>query len=525
MTTHVPRPFYSHEELDKLYPKELDLQLVQVLLRHGERTPVSPRFQNTGLGAYWPYCNAARQFSSVILNAKDLSEWDSLKYRRRIETFGADNGPIIASGPAGEFDAICQPGELTDKGRETTLALGQRLRHLYVDQLNFMPKLIADSDMIYLRATPIPRALESVQQAFWGFYPPSARTADFPPPTIVTRAPADETLFPNDASCRRFAKLSRAFAQRSAERWNDTQDMQYLSSLFSKHMPGEAKVAVDSRPRLSGIMDTINATDAHGPATKLPREFYDPKARAIIDKIAVEEWFQGYTESTEYRMLGIGGLMGDVTSRMIGSVERSGNDGLVEIGGDDGKLGKGRGGETDVKLALSGCHDTTLAGVLTSLGAFDGEKWPPFTSHIAFELFRSRARPQKAVPVNPLQQAATGTPQSKGWWSALFGSTKTAQQTPLQPTGIARRPLNELTSSERDELKDYYVRIRYNDKIMQVPGCKAPGKHLDGDTTFCTLEAFKSIVDAYTPKNWKAACTSRLDEPAFPAQPEPAGYE
>ena len=62
MTTHIPRAFYSPEELDKLYPKELELQLVQIvskkaccnqtilifskLLRHGERTPVSPRFQN-----------------------------------------------------------------------------------------------------------------------------------------------------------------------------------------------------------------------------------------------------------------------------------------------------------------------------------------------------------------------------------------------------------------------------------------------------------------------------------------------
>src|SRR6186713_1123022 len=103
--------------------------------------------------------------------------------------------------------ASSHPGELTDRGRETTLALGQRLRHLYVDQLRFMPKLIADSDMIYLRATPMPRALESVQQAFWGFYPPSARTADFPAPTIITRAPADETLFPNEGACRRFAQL------------------------------------------------------------------------------------------------------------------------------------------------------------------------------------------------------------------------------------------------------------------------------------------------------------------------------
>lgn len=431
--------------------------------------------------------------------------------------------PVIASGPHGEFDAICQPGELTDKGRETTLALGQRLRHLYVDQLQFMPKLIADSDMIYLRATPIPRALESLQQAFWGFYPPSARTADFPPPTIITRTPADETLYPNDASCRRFALLSRAFAQRAAERWNETEDMQYLSKILSKYMPGQAKVAVDSHPRLSGIMDTLNATDAHGPETKLPKDFYDPKARAIIDKIAVEEWFQGYTESTEYRMLGIGGLMGDITSRMTGSVERNGNDGLVEVGGSDGRLGVGRGGETDIKFAMSGCHDTTLAAALVSLGAFENEKWPPFTSHIAFEMFKKRNSSSSKTTTAPPVQQPTGK-KSQSWWPSLFGSTKTFKEEGLEPEGIARKPIADLTASQRDELKDFYVRIRYNDKIMQVPGCKAEGKHLEGDTTFCTLEAFKSVVDKFTPKNWKSACMSKLDEPVSLEKTELAGY-
>jgi acid phosphatase len=430
----------------------------------------------------WPYCNHARQLTNIIKTTKD---WDSLKFRRRLETFGTDDVPIIATGPGQEYDGVCLPGELTDKGRDTTLALGQRLRHLYVDQLGFMPKLIADSDMIYIRATPIQRALESVQQAFWGFYPPSARTADFPPPTIITRTPSDETLFPNDGSCRRFAVLSHAFAQRAAERWNDTEDMQYLSKLLSKYMPGQAKVAVDSHPRLSGIMDTLNATDAHGPETKLPKDFYDPKARAIIDKIAVEEWYAGYTESTEYRMLGIGGLMGDITLRMAGSVERNGNDGLIEIGGSDGKLGKGRGGETDIKLALSGCHDTTLAGVLVSLGAFEGEKWPPFTSHIAFEMFRKRNAVHTEKPSAPLQNSSTS--EKPSWWGSLFGAAKTVKDEVTAPQRIAKRPISELTQAQRDELKEYYVRIRYNDKVMQVPGCKAEGKHLDGDTTFCTL--------------------------------------
>jgi acid phosphatase len=385
------------------------------------------------------------------------------------------------------------PGELTDKGRETTLALGQRLRHLYVDQLQFMPRLISDSDMIYLRATPIPRALESVQQAFWGFYPPSARTADFPAPTIIVRSPADETLFPNDSNCRRFAHLSRAFAQRASDRWNDHEDMQYLSKLFSKYMPGNAPVKVDAHPRLSGIMDTINATDAHGPETKLPAAFYDPKARGIIDRIAVEEWFAGYTESAEYRMVGIGGLMGDMVSRMTGSVERNPKYGLLEVGGEDGALGRGRGGETQIKLAMSGCHDTTLAGVLTSLGAFEGEGWPPFTSHIAVELFKKKQAVE--TPTTPIQTASSVKQVvSKGWWASLFGGAKeTAVSNNIPQTStIGRKPMQDLTNEQKKSLQGHYVRIRYNDRVMQVPGCKLPGKHLEGDTSFCTLVSLKS---------------------------------
>lgn len=70
--------------------------------------------------------------------------------------------------------------------------------------------------------------------------------------------------------------------------------MEYLSSLISKWMPeqedGSQNVAVDSHPRLSGIMDTINSTLAHGPKTRLPSKFYDAKARDIIDRIGVEEY-------------------------------------------------------------------------------------------------------------------------------------------------------------------------------------------------------------------------------------------
>lgn len=61
MTTLVPRKPYTDDELKKLYPDGLNLQFVQVLMRHGERTPVSSRFQNAGLQPFWPYCASVRQ--------------------------------------------------------------------------------------------------------------------------------------------------------------------------------------------------------------------------------------------------------------------------------------------------------------------------------------------------------------------------------------------------------------------------------------------------------------------------------
>lgn len=356
-------------------------------------------------------------------------------------------------------------GMLTDTGRLTTLELGERLRKLYVDRLGFLPATIGSADSIYLRATPVPRALESLQQTFAGLYPTQTRGADFPPPAILTRVLNDETLLPNESCCRRFSVLARAFGQRTAERWNATEDMAYLTEIYGKWMPGEnQKVAVDAHPRLSGIMDTVNSTLAHGPETRLPKEFYDPKAREIIEKIGVEEWFSGFQESQEYRKLGVGGAMGDITERMVGRVENTPTDGKYSA----------------AKFGLSGCHDTTLAGCLASLGALSGNRWPPFTSHIAFELFR-----KAGVPAVEEAEVFKAPDASRSSWLGSFSSSTSPARQP--PPDIGRKTSEELTEAEKKKLGGYYVRIRYNDEVVTIPGCKAQGNHLEGDESFCTL--------------------------------------
>ena len=274
---------------------------------------------------------------------------------------------------------------------------------------------------------------------------------------------------------------------------NNTSEMDFLNTLISKWMPAGGRVAVDSHPRLSGIMDTVNSTLAHGPETLLPPEFYHPRGREIIDKIGVEEWFSGYKESNEYRKVGIGSLVGDIVSKMVGSVEGSGKDGILEVGGRDGELGKGRCGETGIRFAMSGCHDTTLAAILSSLGVFEGEKWPPYTSHIAVELFREKTHPSGKLisgrtSFDKNKTVETSKSPKQSLWSSIFGTAKEKLSSSMPaPESMARRTMDELNVEEKKKLDGYYVRIRYNDRPMTIPGCKLPGKHLEGDQTFCTL--------------------------------------
>ena len=494
MTTLTPRAPYSDAELAKLYPANLQLQQVQILLRHGERTPVSARFTNAGLHGTWPYCRAANELKATILAAD--GSWDTLAWKRRMETFGSNDTPKLAAGKRGEIDAVCQLGELTDRGRETTLALGQRIRTLYVNQLGFLPAFLDEQTktQVSLRATPIQRALESVQQAFVGLYPAASRSPGLLPPAIVQRAFQDETLFPNEGGCKRFAELSHQFADRAANLWNDSNEMKYINKKIGKWMPKESPVVkVDSHPRLSGVMDSINATLAHGPDTKLPSEFYDDTVRANIDRICVEEWFAGYQESTEYRKLGIGGLIGDLTQRMVEHTTGVPKEGQEE----------------PLNFSMSGCHDTTIASALAALGGFEYEKskWPNFTSSIAFELFKSKDA-----------SSSTSTSNSgKSWLSSIFSSSAKVDV----ETAAARTPLHSMPHTTKQKLEGHYVRLRYNDQPVALPFCKAPGRHLEGDETFCTLKAFKEAADLVTPKNWKDECKSNLGTSAFPAKIEP----
>jgi acid phosphatase len=211
----------------------------------------------------------------------------------------------------------------------------------------------------------------------------------------------------------------------------------------------------------------------------------------------------------------------------VGSVERTTADGVYEVqsqgGGGGDKLKQHQNPPGHIRFGLSGCHDTTLAGALSSLGAYDTDAWPPFTSHIAIELFRDASTPpQQALPPSSDSLPSQST---TSWISSLFGLSSSSSSKPgTPPKGIGRKPTVDLSGREKQQLEGYYVRLRYNDKPVTIPGCKLPGNHLQGNESFCTLTAFKSIVDKFTPVDWRQQCRANINAPAFPSKPEPAGH-
>ncbi|PYI01429.1 acid phosphatase [Aspergillus sclerotiicarbonarius CBS 121057] len=463
---------FSADNPNVPYPEELSLQSVNLFFRHGARTPAASVFaKELGLPRFWPLCAGVKHRSTGLLGHAALQD-NPFAWQRVIETFDSDDGPLLPK----DNDNLCLHGELTDHGRAGMVALGVELRRLYVDRLKLLPGVLSEPDSICFRASPYPRALESLQHVIRGFLPPGSSASSFGRARIVMRSPEDETLLPNEEYCERFIQISRAYARRTAGRWNHSAEIQYLNMLLGKYMPPTRPVAVDARPGIHAIHDMISCTSASGtPDVRLPEEFYEPEVMQIVEHIAYEEEFGAYEANEEARRLGIGSILGDVVQRMVNTAQKPGS---------------------STKLFLAGSHDSTVGAMATSLGSVDSARsgnWPPYGSVLAIELFQDR---------NTAPRLGGGT----GW------------------PGIGRTPISELSDQQKQSLQHHYVRLRYNDGVLVVPGCRPSGRNWRGDPSFCTLAAFKEIVDRFTPTAWRDSCARRLDQPCFPAKVELAGF-
>lgn len=180
-----------------------------------------------------------------------------------------------------------------------------------------------------------------------------------------------ENLLPNTFGCSRLRDLDREFSKLAASIHNPL-----LSSLDDKISPQieGALSRVDGHPRLNGILDTVRASKAHG--LTIPAVFEDEKVMNQVERAVVDEWFIGYRAEDvsvrqQYRRLAMGRFLKELSNRVNEKVSKP---------------------STPLKLAIYSAHDTSLAGLLSSLDVFDNH-WPAFTASFGLELFE-KPKPQ-----------------------------------------------------------------------------------------------------------------------------------
>ncbi|KAI3657019.1 hypothetical protein MP638_007291 [Amoeboaphelidium occidentale] len=462
-------PKLSKEELKRYYPDNLKLKLVQIVHRHGERTPIQSYIPSF-VSPVWALCHVNSSFHANLGTFKSQgssedvggkgsfareehsqdhpgTEWGSPKDAGALIDSAIAQGSDVGRGnryisnenlaslgtvqrqledplfvkhhSKDETQPVagqCFFGQLTDKGRETLFQVGKSFRWLYVDTLKFLPQKMSheNQNTFYFRTTDYPRTLESLHHLIGGLYPYRTHRDPKYSPVVHTRWLNEETLFAQ-GSCKKWRRLVNDFASEYRR-----QNKDHIESMRAKHKNMLNDMA---KPNLHALYDTFIAVHAHG--IGLPSSISESDLKAL-ETHAQSTWFEVYRKSQEAVRLSIG--------RFVAEMKRT-----LESATSPSPQGN------NLKLAIYSGHDSTIAPLLGAFQINDG-RWPPFASNVVIELFED--------------------------------------------------------SNDREN----YVRMKYNGSIVHVPFCQNDDLHHKKDKSLCRLKVFFDLMEQSIPKDFEKEC-------------------
>ncbi|XP_033965783.1 lysophosphatidic acid phosphatase type 6 [Pseudochaenichthys georgianus] len=332
-----------------------ELKLVQVLFRHGARTPL--KSIPDVMEAQWvPTLLEPPAHTQIKYEVTDLN--GGPRPPAPVEDSYRKN---ILSG--GSFS-----GQLTTVGMQQLYELGKRLRTRYVEESSFLSSTFNPAE-VYVRSTNIVRTIESAKCLVAGLF--QQKEKEIVP--IFTTASESEILYPNYHGC----KLLKILA---SHRWAESSTLPDIAADLQS-IQSELGIAAHQHLDFILIRDDMVAREAHG----LPCPSVLDTWRTKVEQRAVDMICHVYEPSKrENLQLCVGPLM----HKMLANIE--------------GKL-QGTSSEPKRKLFLYSAHDTTLIPCLMALGIFD-MKWPPYAADITVELHQHRQTNKPFVKVSYIDQ-------------------------------------------------------------------------------------------------------------------------
>ncbi|KAJ2682643.1 hypothetical protein IWW39_005908 [Coemansia spiralis] len=508
-------PKLSPEFIAQHYPSETKLVHVHLVHRHGERTPASHLFPHIS-PKHWNFCAQGNRLytdfaKAVKVYAPDADvggdgnsyqQWHSYMFKlensKSSSIFPKDNLSKAHKNDKSQFTAdTCAFGQLTDVGRESLTSLGVHMRALYMDALGFLPAMPRPGDGngptedLYLRTTSYTRAFESLQHALGGMYP--NLPANSPLFRINVRPRSIDNLYP-DYHCKIIGRLHAEsstesialFAEDHAALHKDILQVPSLQEAF------EAKLKSKAGYTSLYVWDTVSSMRSHG--LPLPKEI-DDELIARVSNISAVEYLHPTMSSTQLARLEIGPLVRELADNVVCAIE-------ADRGIEAGKT-------RPPKMSIYSGHDTTIGPLLAILGddlagspsltTSATPMWPPFSSSLRIELLKDSTSPYPTVQpswagdlANHSEDLSAIPPEER--IRPLTVPDSLYRWAPGRTDNASAVPFNSRAT------RDYYVRIWYNDRSVQLPACRDPGAHHSKlGASVCTLDGFFKQIARFVP--------------------------
>lgn len=312
------------------------LQVMFLITRHGIRTP-NDAVMPQEVDGYW-LCDA-HDAVSPRMRVSQLSG----VLRRYRQTIFHNQAP---------FPPNCDTGELLVEGMQQHRELGEFYSNYLIYETDFLPEDFNES-LVEFRSTHYTRCYKSAQSFIDGFYPPQQKGEII---NISVGSTTKEFLYPDPSTCPEMN-----------QDWNDM----VASDEYIKRRDA-AKINYEPIYNYTGVEwdgfnwqwwgDSLIAYYCTG----------NP-----MPKVVTEEMFKQMVDDTQFAMPGFYNRRKGVAASPLW------REIFLRI---DEFLNK----TTPIKFRLYSSHDSTIAGLLGSIGAYTIS--PPFRSHCTVELWKVKGK-------------------------------------------------------------------------------------------------------------------------------------
>lgn len=341
----------------------LELKMVQVVFRHGARSPLKPLpleeqvEWNPELLEIPPQTLFEYTVANLAGGPKPHSHYDT-EYHRTVL-----NGGMFA-------------GQLTKVGMQQMFALGKRLRKNYVEDIPFLSPIYNPQE-VFVRSTNMFRNLESTRCLLAGLFQRQKESV-----IIHTDEAISEVLYPNYQSCWSLREKTRGRKKTAISQPGVLEDLEKVKAGVG--------IADSDNVDFFILLDNMVAEEAHSllSSPELKRFAQLIEQRAVDMALYILQ-----QEDRESIQMAVGPFLYILEGNLLKAVDPSTPPSKTR------------------KMYLYATHDVTLLPMLLALGIFDN-KWPPFAVDLTMELYQHQKSKEWFVRLsyNGKEQVPRGCP-------------------------------------------------------------------------------------------------------------------